>query len=85
MSPKSQYKLLNNKYKVEFFAANGLLSSTYFDDNHRIYFREGYMEIERTIMGYPRIVFSVKEDRVSKVWRHGQLVYEQYIGYLGGH
>lgn len=43
------------------------------------------MEVERTIMGNPRVVFSIKEDRVSKVYRYGELVWDQYIGYLGAH
>ena len=75
----------NVKYKIEFFAANGLCSSTTFDDRHRIYFREGYMEVERAFGDTYRVVFSVKEDRVSKIYRYGDLVYERWIGYLGGH
>lgn len=73
------------KYKIIFLAANGLVSSTSFDDKHTIYFREGYLEVERTIMGNPRVVFSIKENRVSKVYRYDELVWEQYIGYLGAH
>lgn len=86
MSILSQYNRTNNtKYKIEFIAANGLVSTTFFNDAHTIYFRAGYMEVERELMGYPRVVFSVKENRICKVWRYDQLVYEQYVGYLGGH
>lgn len=84
---QTEFDIINQsgKYKILFIAANGLLSSTFFDDRHTIYFRNGYMEAEREIMGFPRIVFSVKEDRISKVYRYGQLVWDQHVGYLGAH
>lgn len=76
---------INNKYKIEFFAANGLLSTTLFNDKHRVFFDEGYMKVKRNVAGSPRTVFSVKEDRVSRVYRYDELVWQQYIGYVGAH
>lgn len=73
------------KYKIRFIAANGLVSTTYFDNKHTIYFRNNYLEVEREIMGSPRVVYSVREERICKVWRYGKLVFQQYVGYLGGH
>lgn len=71
------------KYKIQFFNASGFLTTAMFNGNHSLTWDGEYVEVSRNIDNSPRVVYRVRQDRVSRIYKDDVPVFEQKLGLFG--
>lgn len=71
------------KYKIQFFNASGFLATAMFNSNHSVNWDGEYVEVKRYIAKEPRVVYRVRRDRVSGIYKDDIPVFEQKLGLFG--